>query len=238
MRILQILFCAFLVVLVADTAWSKDLSEEVKQEVAQKVVQALPQDVHVRSLAISEIEGDDGSLSRLLTQKIQEHSHYILVEREELEQIIDEQGFQVSDLVSPEQRVEPGQIKGVEGILFGEIVQKNGWPMQEEFKVHLRLGNVQTGEILMAQDFSASSAASYRNAVYAAVALGVLLLVMGFVFRSRARSRAQRREQANWDLRQDSTNELQLTQKIQEHSHYILVEREELEQIIDEQGFQ
>ncbi|MFW6388362.1 MAG: CsgG/HfaB family protein [Desulfohalobiaceae bacterium] len=227
-------FCFLFILMFAAKAWGADLTQQAQQKVAQKVAQTMPRDVHIRSLAITSIKGDDGTLTRLLTQMIEQDSHFILVERQQLDEIVQEQGLQVSDMISRDNRVEPGQIKGVEGILFGEVVEDNGWPLQAKLRVHLRLANVQTGEILMAKDFSAASASPYRNTVYAAVALGIFLLAAGIMLRAVRRSRAQRSEKTSWDVRQKSTQELQTTQKNlnrAEASLHNLLSHDSLEQI-------
>ena len=85
-----------------------DNEQEVADEIAQKVVEKLPDDIHFRLLAIGPIEGDEGSLSDALTARIKSETEYHLIERKDLDKILEEQGIQLSPISDPRRPIEPG----------------------------------------------------------------------------------------------------------------------------------
>ena len=83
-----------------------------------------------------------------------------MVERENLEKVLTEQDFQMSDAVDTETAVEAGYIMGVDAILVGHIR-----PMAEGYEVDGRLVRVETGEIIAATVLAMPSTAMVRQSV-------------------------------------------------------------------------
>jgi|GEM_PF-6970271 len=191
MRVRPWLILLFLVLLPAG-AMADGLMDQAVRDVAAQAAAAMPRPISVRLLAVTDVDGDDGGLVRALTEALQRDRHFILVERADLDRILKEQGLQVGDLVSPDERVEPGRIRGVEGIVFGTVLEKKSWPLSAGLRVHLKFADVQSGEIYLARDFSSSLASPYRPYVLLAAA-AVAVLVLIFVL---ARSAASRRDKA------------------------------------------
>jgi hypothetical protein len=204
-----ILLLLVLVLFPAHTSWSSELSDEARRQITEEAVASIPETVHVRLLAVTDIKGDDdGSLARALTEALKGKRHFVLVEREHLDTLLKEQGLQVSDLVSAVERIKPGRIKGVEGILFGEVLERTAWPLSASMKVHLRLNDVQSGEILMAKDFSATLSAPYRNTVLQLLAVSAVLVVISIYLRSWGQRREARTTAQTAGLRQSMLGQL------------------------------
>ena len=102
------------------------------------------------------------SASDILVTELQKTGQYILIEREKVQQILDEQRFQASDLVEPMTVAKVGRILGASAIITGSVTQ---FGQREEgvdnivyqrrsqiaeCTIDLRIVDVSTGEILVA----------------------------------------------------------------------------------------
>ena len=87
-------------------------------------------------------EGDCRALTDRLRTELFNTKYYKVIEREMMEQIIKEQGFQQSGCSTDECMVEVGKLIGVEKIIGGSISQ-----VGNVFSVSARIVNVETGEI-------------------------------------------------------------------------------------------
>ena len=206
--IVKMMLCFWLILVQSGPVWASDLLDRAFREISREVMEALPRDVHVRLMAISEIKGDDGRLSRYLTESLQSSSHFILVERGQLEHLIREQGFQMSDLVSPSDRMEPGRFKGVEGILFGHVIKASDNPLSARARVFLQMDDVQSAKILMAREFSSTVHSPHRDMfIILIIAVSVFLILFILVRRMRLK-RGQTRHQNTWKSRKAMTADL------------------------------
>ena len=152
--------------------------DEAVSKLALNVAQSLPKDIHFRLVAVFDIDGDDVGLQRALVSAIKEKTDLKIVERSDLDKILKEHGMQLSDLVDRESRVKFGQLQGVEGILFGKIIEKKSGMLSASLKVHIKIDNVERGEIVMAKDFSFRAQSPYRRAIIiAGVIAGVIFLL-------------------------------------------------------------
>lgn len=100
--------------------------------------------------------------SDILVTELQKTGQFILIEREKVQQLIDEQRFQASDLVEPATVAKVGRLLGVSAIVTGAVTQfgqreegVNNIVYQRrsqiaECTVDLRIVDVATGEILVA----------------------------------------------------------------------------------------
>ena len=102
------------------------------------------------------------SASDILVTELQKTNQFILIEREKVQQILDEQRFQASDLVEPMTVAKVGRLLGASAIVTGAVTQ---FGQKEEgveaivyqrrtqiaeCTVDLRIVDVATGEILVA----------------------------------------------------------------------------------------
>jgi len=173
--ILSAFFLALILILPFHT--SHKLQDETLRGLAVEVVKAIPQDVHMRLMAVTDIKGDDGSLQRAIEGGLKANPHFIIVERKNLNKILDEVGLQVSDLVDRKTRIEPGKLQGVEGILFGEILDERKSPLKASLRAYLKLDNVETGAIVLSKEFSVTAVSPARNII-----LWTLCGILGLIF--------------------------------------------------------
>ncbi len=153
----------------------------VVEDIASQVVAKLPDDIHFRLLAIAPIEGDSGALVDALTSQIKENTRYHLIERGDLNTLLKEQGVQLSAIVDSRTPVEPGKIKGVEGILMGKVTQDNVSFLFGSMEVFIKLDNVEGGDVVFADSFSAHYLPP--TTLYGGIAILVLLLLAIFSMR-------------------------------------------------------
>jgi len=129
--------------------------QKAADNIAAQVVAKLPDDVHFRLLGIGPIEGDNGQLNDALTSKIKAETQYHLIERKDLDKILEEQGVQLSPIADDRGPVEPGKIKGVEGLLMGKIVKEQCSFLFCSLDIFIKLDDVEGGEVVFAENFKA-----------------------------------------------------------------------------------
>lgn len=92
-------------------------------------------------------EGISASETRIITSRLRTDlfntNRFTVVEREKMNEILDEQGFQLSGCTSNECAVEVGKLLGVRLIVAGDIGK-----ISEMYTISIRLIDVQTGKIL------------------------------------------------------------------------------------------
>lgn len=98
------------------------------------------------------------STASYLTTAAVQTQCFRVVERENLEKVMIEQDFQMTDAVDTETAVETGYIMGVDAILVGSVR-----PMAQGYEVDGRLIRVETGEIIAATNQSISSVSLVRQ---------------------------------------------------------------------------
>ena len=82
------------------------------------------------------------TLSDAFRQELFSTGKYRIVDRKNMDQILKEQGMQVSDCTSEECVVKIGQLLGVEKMAFGSIGR-----LGENYVIAIQLVNVESGEI-------------------------------------------------------------------------------------------
>ena len=102
-----------------------------------------------KSIAVLDLDAygvppsDALALSNRLTTELFKTAYFNVVEREKTEEILDEQGFQLSGCTSSECLVEAGKLLNVELMLGGSISKVGDY-----YSIELRIIDVETGEIL------------------------------------------------------------------------------------------
>ena len=102
-----------------------------------------------KSIAVLDLDAygvppsDALALSNRLTTELFKTAYFNVVEREKTEEILDEQGFQLSGCTSSECLVEAGKLLNVELMLGGSISKVGDY-----YSIELRIIGVETGEIL------------------------------------------------------------------------------------------
>lgn len=70
-----------------------------------------------------DVQGLDKKLGEMLSTALFKSGHFVLVERDEIERVFEEQRFQLSDVVDPVTAVEIGKILGAQAIVTGSITE-------------------------------------------------------------------------------------------------------------------
>ena len=83
------------------------------------------------------------TLSDLFRTEIKKTNSYVLVERNQVQEILKEQGFQQSGCVSNECAVEVGSLLGVQNMISGSIGK-----VGNTYNVNVYMFSVETGEVL------------------------------------------------------------------------------------------
>jgi len=172
---LTILFCS--VFLTSATALAEaDLKPAAIKKLQQSVIKALPTETQIVRIAILDFEGDDGTIQNAITSAITEKTNFKVIERKDLDKILEEQGLQLKDIMDEKTRIQHGKIKGVQGLLFGKVLGMEKGFLSYTVKVHLKLDDVEKGEILFSKDFNIKVVSPVRNWIIYGV-IGVIILV-------------------------------------------------------------
>jgi len=201
---------------------------QVVDTITDEMVHALPDDIHIRLLAIAPIQGDDGSFVDMLTQKIKANTRFHLIERQNLKTLLDEQGIQLSAITDVRDAVVPGRIRGVEALIMGRVDKKTISFFYSQMDIFLKLNHVEGGEIIFARNFTARHIS--MNAVYIGVILAGLILL--FLFGSRIKKKKIIKEKKKV-IADDITrqNNIKILKKAKENltrAHDKLVEKNEM----------
>lgn len=159
------------VLLINNVFADNDLKSDALKKLQNAVVDELKDETGISRISVVDIEGDDGSIKNALISAITEHTDLNVVERADLDKLLKEQGMQLGDIMDERSRVKYGRIKGVQGVLMGNASSMNEGFMKYMIRVHLKLDDVENGEIIFSKDFSVSSASPLR-----------LLLILGGLF--------------------------------------------------------
>jgi|GEM_PF-6950766 len=205
--------------------------QQAAEAVADKVVAVLPDDIHLRLLAVADFEGDDGTLVDALTSRIKAGTRFRLIERRDLDKLLSEQGITLSPIGDPRSPVEPGKIKGVEALMLGKVSQTTSI-LFSNMEVFIKLDNAESGEVVLAQSFQATYVPQASK--YGAILLAVILVLLLFSRQKRRRAAGQATKRASKDAGALQTMSVQL-KKVRQNinqAHDVLVERKSLEQAV------
>ncbi len=119
--------------------------------------QPLPQRVRIAVLNLEVTYSLEPTLSMPLTDRLRqelfETGNFQVIERNMMEEILEEQGFQMSGCVSDACAVEAGQLLGVTRMVAGSIAR-----IDDLYSLNLRMIDVETGEVLsvISEDYTTS----------------------------------------------------------------------------------
>ena len=88
-------------------------------------------------------------ISRLVAGELRKSDKIILLEREEIKRILEEQEFSLSDLADESKQIQIGKFLSAEYIVFGEIID-----MGNILLLSLRMADVETGEIVWQEEIT------------------------------------------------------------------------------------
>ncbi len=156
-----------------------DLKSAAIKKFQQAVLKALPAETKIIRIGVLGFEDDDGTIQNAVTSAITEKTRFKVIERRDLDKILEEQGIQLKDILDEKTRVQHGKIKGVQGLIFGKVL---GWEkgfMAQSLKVDLKFDDVERGEILLSKEFRVRVVAPARDGIiYGLIGIFILFTVM------------------------------------------------------------
>jgi len=185
-----------------------DLKSAAIKKLQTSVVKALPVESNIVRIAVLDFEGDDGTIRNAVTSAITEKTSFRVIERSDLDKILQEQGLQLKDIMDEKTRIQHGRIKGVQGILFGKVLGMESGFMSYTVKVHLKLDDVEKGEIVVSKDFIATAVSPVRNwIIYGA--FGLIIIIVAIVMLKKRRATV-----IETTIKEDVTTRVDLTKEI------------------------
>jgi hypothetical protein len=178
-------------------ACSPGLAEENLQSQAlmtfrESVVKALPPDKSMARIAVLDFKGDDSMVKNAVISAINEKTPHRVIERIDFDKILAEQGLQLKDIMDEKTRTRHGRLKGVQGLLMGDVYSSKSGFMAYHIKANVRLLDVEKGEVAMSREFDVSAVSPMRYYLVMAVPALILLLLLVFLA-SRLVKRRRRR---------------------------------------------
>ncbi|UOG43568.1 FlgO family outer membrane protein [Leptospira noguchii] len=143
----------------------QEVSDLLKKQIETSSKNLSPEKKNMFKLAVLPLFNENGLItalgttisSRLIT-KMYDPGKILLVEKSQLERLIDEQSFQKSGLVLSNQNLEIGRLSGADLILLGTVQFDD-----QSFLLQLRVVSLQSGEILAATESVFNSDDSLYN---------------------------------------------------------------------------
>ena len=169
------------------------LQSRALKSLQDSVVKALPAGKMTR-LAVLDFKGDEFGIGNGITSAISEKTSWKVMERSDFNKILAEQGLQLKDIMDGRTRIRHGRLRGVQGLLMGNVYSVEKDFLSYRVHVYVKLVDVERGEILMSRDFEASATAPWRGYLFMAGAgfLGVVILCVFITLIARRRTRVSR----------------------------------------------
>ncbi|MBA4418267.1 MAG: hypothetical protein C0392_10215 [Syntrophus sp. (in: bacteria)] len=178
---LVIFVCLLIVVSVFGIAeGADDLKPEALKNLQKSVVKALPVEGNIVRIAVLDFKGDDGTVKNAVISIITEKTPFKVIERTDLDKILNEQGLQLRDVMDEKTRIRHGRLKGVQGLLMGKVQGMEKGFMSYTIKVHLKLDDVERGEIVFSKDFNVSAVSPLRKILFVVIAVfmaGIIVIM-------------------------------------------------------------
>jgi curli biogenesis system outer membrane secretion channel CsgG len=173
-------FCFFILLTVpnAIAATASGLKAEAISNLQKAVVKALPTEGAIIRIAVMDLAGDDGTIKNAITSIIAEKTTFKIIERADLDQILKEQGLQLKDVMDEKTRIQHGKIKGVQGLLMGSVLGMESGFMSFTIRAHLKLDDVEKGEIVFAKDFNVTAVSPMKKWVFIIAGLVIVILLV------------------------------------------------------------
>jgi hypothetical protein len=188
-RIYTALFLCLVSVFICLTNASaeSELKAAATKKLQISVIKALPAESDMARIAVLDFEGDDGTIRNAITSAITEKTSFRVIERTDLDKILEEQGLQLKDIMDENTQITHGKIKGVQGLLFGKVVSMREGFMSYSIKANVKLDDVEKGEIVLSKDFDITAVSPLRQyLLYGVLALIILIVIVVFLNMRRA----------------------------------------------------
>lgn len=206
--VLSGLFCFVFLFNNYNASADSDLKIAAIKKLQQSVIKTLPTETQIVRIAVLDFEGDDGSIHNAITSAITEKTNFKVIERKDLDKILEEQGLQLKDIMDEKTRIQHGKIKGVQGLLFGKVLGMEKGFLSYSIKVHLKLDDVEKGEILFSKDFNIKVVSPVRNWLIYGVA-GIIILIIIIIALTKRRATVIKTR-----IKEDVTARVDITKEI------------------------
>lgn len=206
---------SFTSVLFQAASAESNLKPAALKKFQNEVVKTLPVESDIVRLAILDFEGDDGTIKNAVTSAITEKTTFKVIERADLDKILAEQGLQLKDIMDEKTRITHGKIKGVQGLLMGKVLGMQEGFMSYNIKVHLKLDDVEKGEIVVSKDISVPAVSPVRKWITIAGALILaFILLQIFLGMRRVKKHKEAIEEKTTIVKEDMQARVDLTKEI------------------------
>ncbi|MBM4305245.1 MAG: hypothetical protein FJ123_00775 [Deltaproteobacteria bacterium] len=185
-----------------------DLKPAAIVKFQREVIKALPVETQIIRIAVLDLENDDGTIRDALISVITEKTNFKVIERTDLDKILEEQGLQLKDVMDEKTRIQHGKIKGVQGLLMGKVLGMGKGFMSYNLKVHLKLDDVEKGEIVFSKDITSSVVSPIRSYLVFGVIGIIILLFVVIILRKRRAAVIKKAVKGDISARYDITREI------------------------------
>ncbi len=157
---------------------AETLQSQAMNSLQEAVVKALPVDRKMSRMAVLDFKGDNNMVKNGIVSAIKERTSCKVMERADFDRVLAEQGLQLKDIMDGNTRVRHGRLKGVQGFLTGDVYRSRAGFMSYHVKAHVKLVDVEKGEIVLSRDFEVSAVSPLRKYVIWGIPAAALLLVL------------------------------------------------------------
>jgi hypothetical protein len=159
----------------------ESLQSRTLMTLGESVVKALPPDKVMTRIAVLDFKGDDNMVKNAVISAINEKTPHRVIERIDFDKILAEQGLQLKDIMDEKTRIRHGRLKGVQGLLTGDVYTSRSGFMSYHIKANVKLLDVEKGEVVLSREFEVSAVSPARHYVFMAGPALILLLLLVFL---------------------------------------------------------
>lgn len=135
------------------SAFGQTPLEHAITEATSEIASTLKEVNKIDRIAIVTLREDqDNEVTDRLITAIVNSGKYQVIDRQKLEILFKEQDFQMRDVVDQKTAKRAGKIAGVDAVIYGEVKRRVAEADKGEIAMHVRMVDVQTGEIVDAKD--------------------------------------------------------------------------------------
>ncbi len=120
-----------------------------------------PPDARMRIAVIGMSKGTvDQKIADMLTTTLSKNGYFTVVERERVNRVIEEQGFQLSGVVDPQTAVKLGELLDIQAVVKGEVVSTKVQPINWGIAITVRRAVTITAQVIDAKNGKTIAAVS------------------------------------------------------------------------------
>ena len=205
-------FTAVLLILCSSGMAEESLQSRALMNLGQSVVKALPPDKVMTRVAVLDFKGDDNMVKNAVVSALNEKTPHRVIERIDFDKILAEQGLQLKDIMDEKTRIRHGRLKGVQGLLTGDVYSSKSGFLSYHIKANVKLLDVEKGEVVLSREFDVSVVSPARYYLFMALPALIFLLLIIFLISRLVKRR--RRKAAVRFVEERGTNRREMTDGI------------------------